>query len=72
MDLLFHYLVIDGYIAPMPGFQPAMFMNYSGRDAAGKELKIDIPSQAAFMLTESGKEFVRKWQEAKPLEETSE
>jgi hypothetical protein len=71
MDLLFHYLIIDDYITPMPGFTPAMFMNYNGRDSAGNEMKIDIPSQAAFVLTESGKEFVRRWQEAKPLEDSS-
>jgi hypothetical protein len=71
MDLLFHYLIIDGYITPMPGFQSAMSMDYSGKDVTGKEFKIDIPSHTAFILTESGKEFVRNWQEAKPLEDAS-
>jgi hypothetical protein len=68
MELLFHYLVSDGYLEHLTAFEPAFASSYTLFDNLGNELKIDIPSQVAYRMTESGLEFVRKVQEAKPLE----
>jgi hypothetical protein len=69
MELLFHYLISDGYLEKLASWQTAPVECYTFIDNRGKELKIDIPRHGVYRLTKSGKEFVRKWQEAKPLED---
>lgn len=68
MELLLRYLVLDGYLEHLTDFQAVFVSNYIFTDSKGSELKMDIPGQVAYCLTESGLEFVRKWREAKPLE----
>jgi HNH endonuclease len=68
MDLLVYYLVADGYLMRTAGFRAAFMENYTVTRDDGTQLKVGIPSQIAYSLTQSGQEFIRKWQEAKPLE----
>jgi len=69
MELLVHYLVSDGYLIHSANFEAAFIENYTLTNGDGTTSKIDIPSRVAYFLTQSGREFIRNWQEARPLED---
>jgi hypothetical protein len=68
MDLLVHYLVSDGYLVRADVRAP-MTSNFRLKHVDGTEMTINIPNLVGYFLTESGAEFVKKWQEAKPLDD---
>jgi hypothetical protein len=72
MEFLFHCLVSDGYLEHLAAFQAASVASYTLITNIGTTLEFDIPSQVAYRLTESGKEFIRRWRDAKPLENEAE
>lgn len=71
MELLVHYLVSDGYLVPMSNFTPVFTASYTHIRGDGTKKEVAIPSQAAYVLTQSGREFIEKWQNAQPLKEGS-
>jgi hypothetical protein len=70
MDLLVHYLVSDGYLVHMD-FPAPMTSELTYMDSDGTKSLINIPNLVAYALTQSGAEFVNKWQEAKPLDDAA-
>lgn len=69
MDLLVHYLVSDGYLRNANVRAP-MTSNFYLKHDDGTQLKVDVPNLVGYWLTEAGLEFVEKWRDAKPLDNT--
>jgi hypothetical protein len=69
MEPLVHYLVSDGYLVRAENFSPAFTANYTLTKNDGTQQKVDIPSQVAYFLSRSGRQFIEKWQNAQPLKE---
>jgi HNH endonuclease len=67
MEILVHYLVSDGYLLRLGGFTPAFHESYTLTENDGSQSEIRIPSQIAYRLTRSGREFIGRWQDAEPL-----
>jgi hypothetical protein len=67
MEILVHYLVSDGYLLRLGNFTPAFHEKYTLMENDGTQSEISIPSQIAYRLTRSGREFIGRWQDAEPL-----
>jgi hypothetical protein len=70
MDLLVHYLVVDGYLSEFHQL-PDFVNEYSYVNSKGRRSILKMPSLLGYYLTEAGNDFVKNWKEAKPLDSTA-